>query len=357
VDLSTFRPKRILLCQLRQIGDVLLATPAVEILANAYPQAEIHFFTESKCAPMLHNNPHIAKVWGVDKKKLKTLWDEIKYYREVTSTSFDLVVDFQQLPRCRWVVGFSGASVRLASEVRWYNRILYTHSTRPEHGYAAHFKAQTLAPLGLRWNGERPRLYLTEDEHTLAHKLFVELGIENAPVVSMDISHRREPRRWPAAYYARLVEGLAEQHPDIRFFLPYGPGEEKDVEELYALCSVKDRLAIPTRVIGLRKLAACIDRCLMHIGNCSAPRHMAVAVNTPTFTILGATSKGWTFPSPDNADCQLNLPCQPCNKNSCPRDHECLVKLTPELVLPQVLEHMRRFAPLPSQGSCKAMNT
>ena len=346
MDLSTFRPERILLCQLRQIGDVLLSTPTVDILAKAYPQAEIHFFTESKCAPMLQNNPHIAKVWSVDKKKLPTLWHELCFYREVTRSAFDLVVDFQQLPRCRWVVGFSGAKVRLASEVRWYNRPLYTHSTTPKHDYAASFKAQTLAPLSLGWNGERPRLYLTEDEHALAPRLFEEMGVANSPVISMDISHRRATRRWPAICYARLVEGLAEQYPQARFFLPYGPGEERDVEELRTLCAVQGRLAIPNRVIGLRKLAACIERSVMHIGNCSAPRHMAVAVNTPTFTLLGATSTGWTFPSPEHAVIHTSLPCQPCNKNTCPRDLECLTLLTPEKVLPKVLEHIRQFAAL-----------
>lgn len=32
VDLATFSPKRILVCQLRQIGDVVLATPSIELL-------------------------------------------------------------------------------------------------------------------------------------------------------------------------------------------------------------------------------------------------------------------------------------------------------------------------------------
>ena len=37
VDLATFSPKRILVCQLRQIGDVVLATPSIELLKRRYP--------------------------------------------------------------------------------------------------------------------------------------------------------------------------------------------------------------------------------------------------------------------------------------------------------------------------------
>ena len=68
VDLATFSPKRILVCQLRQIGDVVLATPSIELLKRRYPDAEIHLLTEKKCAPLLEHNPHLSKVWALDKK-------------------------------------------------------------------------------------------------------------------------------------------------------------------------------------------------------------------------------------------------------------------------------------------------
>ncbi|PKN39641.1 MAG: glycosyltransferase family 9 protein, partial [Deltaproteobacteria bacterium HGW-Deltaproteobacteria-20] len=38
-NLATFEPKRILVCQLRQIGDVLLTTPSIRLLKERYPNA------------------------------------------------------------------------------------------------------------------------------------------------------------------------------------------------------------------------------------------------------------------------------------------------------------------------------
>ncbi len=67
-DLTDFKPKRILACQLRQIGDVLLATPSLQLLKERYPEAELHLLTEKKCAPVLENNPHVDHVWEIDKK-------------------------------------------------------------------------------------------------------------------------------------------------------------------------------------------------------------------------------------------------------------------------------------------------
>ena len=340
--------RRILVCQLRQIGDVLLATPSLELLATRYPGAELHVFTEKKCLPMLQGNPHVSTVWPVDKKALPTLAHELAFYRRVTAEPFDLTVDFQQLPRCRWVVALSRARVRLSFPPPWYLRFLYTHWTKPKPAYAGAYKAGVLAPLGLRWRGERPRLHLSAAERESARALLEHLGLNNTPFVTVDATHRHPTRRWPAAHYAALMDMALETRPDLRFLLSYGPGEFDEVRALRERCRHKDRVALPPDMPDLRLMAACLERAALHLGNCSAPRHMAVAVDTPTFTILGATGRGWTFPSPEHADIQgkefFDMPCQHCNKNVCPHGGPpCLDRLTPDLVFPRFMEHLRSY--------------
>ena len=340
--------RRILVCQLRQIGDVLLATPALELLARHYPGAEIHVFTEKKCLPMLQGNPRVHTVWPVDKKTLPTLFHELAFYRRVAACGFDLVVDFQQLPRCRWVVGLSRARARLSFPPPWYLRQLYTHWTRPKPGYAGAYKAGVLAPLGITWQGERPRLYISDAERAEAGVLLESLGLAGAPFVTVDATHRHPTRRWPAAHFAALMDMAVEARPDARFLLPYGPGEEGEIRALRDLCRHADKVIVPGNMLSLRLLAACMERAAAHLGNCSAPRHIAVAVDTPSFTVLGATGKGWTFPSPEHADIQgkefFDMPCQHCNKNSCPDGIPCLTRLTPDLVFPRFMDHLQKHA-------------
>ena len=339
--------RRILVCQLRQIGDVLLATPSLELLARRFPEARIDVFTESKCVPMLENNPHVHKIWAVDKKRLHTLAHEFAFYRKVTAERYDLVVDFQQLPRCRAVTAFSRAGVRLSFPPRWYLRPLYTHWMQPEPGYAAAYKAGVLAPLGIRWQGERPKLYLTEQERACGAHMLASLGLDGKPFISVDATHRQPTRRWPARYYARLLDLLAADMPDMYFFLPYGPGEEAEIRALREASACKDRVAVPTSMLTLREMAACIARAALHLGNCSSPRHMAVALGVPTFTIQGATGGGWSFPSPEHRAFQareiMDMPCQHCNRNKCSSGISCLEKLEPEMVFPYVKEHLRTY--------------
>ncbi len=344
IDLATFMPRRILVCQLRQLGDVLLATPALELLKRRWPEAELHLFTEKKCLPLLEGNPHLDKVWALDKQKLDNLYREIRWYREVARTGFDLVIDFQQLPRCRWVVAFSGASVRLSYTPPWYLRFLYTHSAPLKAGYAAQTKASILEPFGIIWNGERPRLYLREEERAEAQTLLKELGLHSGQrLVTLDPTHRRETRRWPASCYAEMIRILAGQDPSLRFLPLWGPGEEKDIRELVSACPPEVML-LPERMLGLREMAACIAEADLHVGNCSAPRHIAVAVDTPTCTVLGSTSATWTFPSPEHRHVSSELPCQPCGRDVCPHI-SCLKNLDPAVVARAAGEMLKTVCP------------
>ena len=339
IDLSSFRPKRILVCQLRQIGDVLLTTPSLRLLQERYPEALLDVFTEKKCTPVLENNPHVHRIWTLDKKELPNFLAELKFYARIARENYDLVVDFQQLPRCRFVTLFSRARVRLSYPPSWYNRLLYTHWSTPVHGYSGMFRASILAPLGITWNGQAPEIFLTEEEKTWARQYLAGFGLAPGGYITLDPTHRRSTRLWPARHYGDMIGQVHAARPDLRFFILYGPGEADMAREVLDQCPVPEACVFPHTVIGLRQMAAVQSLARLHVGNCSGPRHFAVAVGTPTLTILGATSGAWRFPSDAHHDIFEDMSCRPCNRNTCARkDHACLETLPPQRVADRVLE-------------------
>lgn len=87
---------KILCIQLRQMGDVIMTTPAVRQLRTLYPDAEIVFMAEPLGANVYRNNPHISRLWAIPRKQsigafLKLLW-------QVNRQKFDLVIDFFSNP-------------------------------------------------------------------------------------------------------------------------------------------------------------------------------------------------------------------------------------------------------------------
>jgi heptosyltransferase-3 len=325
-------PKRILVCQLRQIGDVLLSTPALRLLKEKYPEAEVDMLTEKKCAPVLENNPHLNRVWPIDKKALKNPLKALRYYARIGGSGYDLIVDFQQLPRCKWVVLFSRAAVKLTFTPPWYNKFLYTHWSDMARGYAAKAKASVLGPLGIEWDGQRPEIFLTDEERAEARGILESEGVSDAPFLTVGPSHRRETRRWPAEHYAGLFKLLERKYPQLKAVILFGPGERELAERILAQSGAN--VVLPNAMLSLRQMAAVQEQAVLHVGNCSSPRHFAVAVGTPSVTIQGATSTAWRFPNEDHLSLIRREGCHVCNKNTCKLGtFECLREYTPERVL------------------------
>ena len=340
IDAGTVRS--ILVCQLRQIGDVLLATPSISLLRRRFPQAAIHVLTEKKCAPVLEHNPDVARVWALDKRQLTHPGKDLAFAWNLARQRFDILVDFQQLPRIRWVAAISrlfGTRVRLSYEPPWYNRWLYTHWTRPRDGYAAMSKASVLEPLGIAWDEGRPRMTLTDVERDRASATLDRLGIgpEHA-LVTVDPTHRRATRRWPAGHFGRAIALAADKRPDLRFLVLWGPGEREIADEVCRAADT-DACQVPETMLDIRDMAAVIERAALHFGTCSLPRHVAVAVGTPSLSVQGSTSSAWTCPGDDHADISLGLDCQPCNRNEC--EHmRCLLDLEPASVAATLLKRL-----------------
>jgi len=346
IDIDPSRVRKILVCQQRQIGDVILATPSIHLLKEHFPDAGIYLLTEKKCADLVGDHPDLSGVFCIDKKEQNGLLKSLAFARHVASQRFDIVVDFQQLPRCRFVVALSrfyGAKVRLSFKPPWYNRWLYNHWTVPRDGYAGMAKASVLEPLGVLWRGDPPRINLTDEDMRRADEMLLSWGIgDNHFLVTVDPSHRRETRCWPARHYGETLKAAVEKRPDARFLLLYGPGEDYVAQDIARLAETSACI-VPEKVLTLREMAALIKRADMHFGNCSAPKHVAVAVDTPSLSILGSTSTAWTFPSDDHKDLSLGLDCQPCNENSCPMIR-CMQELTPSMVLPVLLRQMDKIS-------------
>ncbi|WP_291329233.1 glycosyltransferase family 9 protein [Desulfovibrio sp. UCD-KL4C] len=342
-DITAINPKRILVCQLRQIGDVVLSTASISLLHKKFPLAEIHIYTEEKCVPVFDNNPAVKHVWSINKNDLRNPFKALAFYRKVGKAGYDLVVDFQQLPRCRWMLLFCDAPVRLSFNPPWYNRFLYTNW--PESipgGYAAKYKAGVLKPLGIEWEDAKPQIFISEKERKDAGLCLASLGVKDDEIlITLDPSHRRYTRRWPAEHYGKLISLLAERIKNIKFFIIYGPGEKDIAVKVKSISGLASRCVMLEKAGSLRLMAALIKRAVLHIGNCSAPRHFAVGVGTPSITIPGSSSSAWTFPSPDHIEVVPELECQPCSCESCSRgDLACLNDLSPEDVLVKVLDKL-----------------
>ena len=162
------------------------------MLKERFPEAQIEVLTEKKCAPVFLHNPEVAHVWELDRN---IGWLEaFRFYRSVGRGGgrgrYDLIIDFQQLPRIRWVMALSDCPVKLSYPPPWYNRPFYTHWAPVSGPYAAKCKAGVVMnAFGLEWKNEPARVYITEAERAEAAGLLAAWGMTPADTLVLSLIH------------------------------------------------------------------------------------------------------------------------------------------------------------------------
>ena len=287
-------PERILLIQLRRIGDVLMTTPALRALRHAYSRARIVYLTEPPSDQLFAHDPRVDEVWVTPRHQP---WrDRLALFARLRRARFDLVIDFFSNPASALMARASGAPRRIGFDFRlrrwaFTDRVPVSAARR----YAPLDKGELLVPLGIDLGSPLPELFLAEPERARARALLATLGVapDDFLVALMPVS--RQPYKvWPLERFARLADALIARHRAKVLFV-WGPGEEDVIRRVRAGMA---RAALPDYPVpDLLGLAALLEQCRLYVGNDAGPRHFAIAVGTPTVGIFGRPfPENWTPP-------------------------------------------------------------
>lgn len=321
-----FSPKKILIIQLRQLGDVLLTTPVIKPLKERFPEATISFLTEKNASDILSGNSYLDEIITIKRKV--SISEQLNTIMGIRKKGFDLVLDFMSNPRTAYISFFSGAKVTVSYDTS-IRRLLYTTNVKPAGDYVVDHKLSMLKPFGIEVADNTPYMHVPQEAKDQAASFLKSRGVEdNDFLVCIDATHRRATRKWTGKGFAEVADRLREKYNAKVVFL-WGPGEREEVEKIMSLCRYRHIIDTGTDIKGL---AALLKRANLLIGNCSFPRHVATSQGTPTLIIHGATGEEWKHPAPIHRIARKGLSCQPCNKNSC-KDIACLSTLSSDDVI------------------------
>jgi heptosyltransferase II len=117
-------------------------------------------------------------------------------------------------------------------------------------------------------------------------------------------------RQWPR--FAELADSL--ERPVVFYG---GPGEGEGV----AFVAGNHRQVVGT---SLPAFASALAKCAFFVSNDSGAAHFARACGTPTLVIYGSTAPDRTGPAGARAICGPTVACQPCYKQKCRHNYECM---------------------------------
>lgn len=285
-------PRRVLLIQLRAIGDVILTTPALRVLKRRFPDAAVDFVSNPAPAEALVHNPHLRKiiVYPYAPHNAAGL---LRFIFQLRKERYDLVIDFLGTPATALIALGSGAKTRVGYNLR-LRRFAYTHRETGYRGdiYNALTKFSLLKSLGIDEEESRTEIFLSPESETWAQQQFLKLGLAGASVAALAPKAKRPFRQWLPERFAEIADYVQER--GHRVLIIWGPGEEEFARSVGNRMRLAPVIAPRTTLL---QSAALLRLCRLLIGNCGGARHIAAAVGTATLTVHGPTDpRVWTPP-------------------------------------------------------------
>jgi heptosyltransferase-3 len=291
---------RILLSKRRGLGDTVLLSSTLAVFKERFPAAEITVLVPEAFAPVLEGNPHVHELWTYEEtSKLGLLWriraEKFDYYFNLHST----------LGWGEFLAHWSGAK-------RAYTHIQNRDAVKVygKHPNALEWDAlflQRVFPDQKKFTVPMPTIYLRDEERAWAKDFLTRRGLEGKRSIFLGLGASRSTKRWPADLVARFSELLRDR---LSFGSVFVVGPE-DAEQEFA-GQVLNHLRVkgfkPQATnkaeggilfesgLTIRQLAALLGEVRAYVGNDSGPKHLAVAVGTPTVTIFGPEDPGEWHP-------------------------------------------------------------
>lgn len=328
----------ILLIQLKHLGDILLTTPVLRALHNAWPQAALRALIPKGMEAMLCDHPLIKEVISVDRQDIR---QQLRLALDLRRRHFDLVLEFSGGDRGAFSAWLTGARTRLGfdqSRRSWWQRRLAFTLLAPPPPLRAHTVEKNLAlieALGVAPRHQGPEFFWRPETATAVQALMRRYSLRSQGFVLVHPPARWLFKCWTGPGYAQVIDALQADYklPVVITAAPI-PKELDFVADILARVHTQ-----PINLAGrldLKALGVLIAQARLFVGVDSAPMHLAAAVGTPSVVLFGPSGPyNWRPWGEGHIVLTKDFACQPCGRDGCQgsKISRCLTAITPAEVL------------------------
>ena len=324
---------RVLIVRLSSLGDVVLATSAVERFAVAKPGERVDILTKPAFEEIFRDNPAVGEVllWGADDSPLAVA-------KRLRKRGYDHIIDLHDNLRTR-ALRFLVRGVKWSVYKKGSIRRRYAVARRSpgslDGKHVVERYTDALAPLGIHGVITLPKLYPSKADEAWAAEILK--GKDSSPLhpVAFAPGAKWATKGWPKGKWADLL-GVTLKDEGVFPVMIGGVDERGLCADILAEGGIAGVNAAGEG--SILQSAALIGACEALVTGDSAPLHIACAVDTPVVAIFGPTVRGFGFYplGVDDRVVETELDCRPCSlhgDDSCPKGHfKCMESISPERV-------------------------
>ena len=283
--------KRILIIKWGALGDIVMSTPAIRVLRENFPRAEITILSNELMKEVLPEGFLYDRIIAIKTKGNKVdepLTKQIQLIREMRKNKFDLAINLRWTSeRCAMIAYFSGAKQRVSSGPKNLMK-LYTIKVEAPAGrcHEIHRNLDIVKSLGLKTSDENPVVHISAEDQKFADNLFSRNHLEESKTICIHPGASKPGRAWMPERFREISKKIIETL-DAQVLVTWGKEEEKLANQIAD--GLGNRVKVCDRTDTVGELAAIIKNSAMFFSNCTGPMNVAVAVRTPVVALLGSS--------------------------------------------------------------------
>jgi ADP-heptose:LPS heptosyltransferase len=281
---------RVLFLRYERIGDLIMSTGVIRVLAQSQPTVQIDVLANPNALPVLDNNPYVRRALALNRGSLRSYQQTM---RRVRAGGYDVIVDgrlnnppiFTSTPlimlasRAPFRVGVSGGNNDLIYNLRVgsYDRNIHYVEGSKSLGIPFGVDAGSVD-----W---QPEIFLSPAEVEAANQQWGRaVGLANGANgkrMLVNLSASEPKRRWPDGKFIAVLRNLRAANPGIPVVVIGLPGEWESVK------AVADAVgAFPVPTPRLREALALVGTADIVFTPDTSISHAASAFRKPSLVLL-----------------------------------------------------------------------
>lgn len=304
-----FNPQNILVIHFGQMGDVILALPALQAIRQRFPAARITVLIGkssvmiARLAGIFDDEIVVDRVKLRDGNKLRSLNKIRRLVKEIRRRKFDFIIDLHSLSETNLLGFLSGTPTRLYGnrENRSLDFLGKFPLKPPPEDRSKHITDRyldVLKPLGIKDVPRFVELKPKDADVELIKNLLREQNVpETENLVGLFPGAGHPSRRWSVENFAAVYRLLTERENPLQVIVFLGPEETdlcREVENAFPPETVIfDKLAIPQLIAAVSMLRALVsnDTGIAHLCAAVGANLVLVMDKRGTLTFLPLTEK------------------------------------------------------------------
>ncbi|MYA70279.1 lipopolysaccharide heptosyltransferase II [Candidatus Poribacteria bacterium] len=331
--------QNILVCQTGGwIGDMVLLTPALRALKNAYPESNLSLLLRPLVADLMATHPYVDTCI-VDPKNRGRYRSLTGLVRRIHGAAFDAAVVLHPTSLRNALLPFlARVPIRVGTNVSGRGMLLTASCEDDTSVHEVHRYLRVLRLLTIDGSPDFLEFWHTDADRDAIQDLLHAEGVSSTDrLIAFNLGTTWRTKRWAIANFVEVIDRIARRTPDTSVVLT---GSLAETELAAALPASLPAINLVGKT-SILQLGALLERCEICLTCDSGSMHIAAAVGTPTIALFGPTDPVRHKPyGAGHTIIEKPVVCRPCYKRTCHRQdalHLCLTEIAPAEVV-KVLE-------------------